>query len=189
MVYVLFADGFEEMEALAPVDLIRRAGIEVRMVGLTGTVATGSHGIPVMMDTALEQVDRGDLEMLVLPGGLQGVAGIAENPQAVELIRWVAEEKKLLAAICAAPGLLGQLGILSGCRAVVYPGMEAQLIDGGARVQKGERVIHDRNLITAQAAGSSIDFGLKLIAMLRGWMAAEKVREAIHYHNGNRSLT
>ncbi len=189
MVYVLFSDGFEEMEALAPVDLMRRAAIEVKTIGLTGSTVTGAHGIPVVMDGTLEDVDREKLEMLVLPGGTKGVAGIGACPQAVELIRWVAGERKLLGAICAAPGLLGQLGVLNGCRAVVYPGLEDQLTGGGARVQQDERVTHDKNLITAQAAGSSVDFGLKLVAMLRGWTAAETVRREIHYHGGDRSLT
>lgn len=189
MIYVLFGTGFEEMEALAPVDLLRRAGIEVQMIGLTESCVTGSHGVSVQMDGVLADVDRDALEMLVLPGGLNGVKAISECRPAVELIQWVAREKKLLGAICAAPGLLGQLGVLEGRRAVVYPGMEEQLISGGAKVQTDERVTHDKNIITAQAAGSSIGFALKLIAMLRGWTAAEKVRHAIHYHGSERSLT
>lgn len=189
MIYVLFGEGFEEVEALTPVDLLRRAELEVKLTGIAGLTVTGSHGIQVQMDITLDQVRREDLEMVVLPGGLVGVENLAASEAVRDLLTWAAREGKLIGAICAAPSLLAQLGILQGRRSVIYPGMEDKLEAGGALFQMDERVTHDRNIITAQAAGSSVEFALKLIAMMRGWAASETVRKAIHFHGADRSLT
>lgn len=189
MVYILLGEGFEEIEALAPADILRRAGIEVATVGLTGCSVTGAHGITVQADKTMDEISEEGAEMLVLPGGSKGVASIKACAGAIKLIETFMGKRKLIAAICAAPTILAELGLIGGMRAVVYPGLEDVLENAGVRVQPDERVTQDHNLITAQAAGSAMDFSLKLVTVLRGWYAAEKVRTALYYHGNERSLT
>ena len=180
MVCVFLGTGFEEAEALVPADLLRRAGIPVALVGLTGREVTGSHQITVKTDKLLSEVDPADTEMLFLPGGTGGVASIAACPEALALVRALYEEGRYVAAICAAPTLLASLGLLEGRRAVCYPGMEDKM--AGALVQKGSPVVEDGAIITGEAAGSAFAFGLKLVELLKGTATAEKVKESIHYH-------
>ncbi len=189
MVYILLGEGFEEIEALAPVDILRRAGIAVETVGLSGRAVTGSHGITVQCDVTIDEITQEGADMLILPGGSKGVESIKACAGAIALIEAFMEKRKLIAAICAAPALLAELGLIGGLRAVVYPGLEDVLENAGVRVQPDEHVTQDHNIITAQAAGSAVDFSLKLVTVLRGWYASEKVRTAIHYHGNERSLT
>ena len=180
MVAILLGTGFEEAEAMVPADLLRRAGIEVALVGLEGRQVTGSHGIPVIADTTLEELDRDTVDMLMLPGGLGGVEAISSNVHAQALIQYCYDHGRWLAAICAAPTILANLGMLDRRRAVCYPGMEDLM--GSAVVQKGSPVVVDGHIITGEAAGSSFPFGLKLVEMLKGASAAEQVCHAVHYH-------
>ncbi len=179
MVAILLGTGFEEAEAIVPADLLRRAGVEVALVGLEGLEVTSSHGITVKADMTLSQLHAEDVELLFLPGGLGGVKAIQSCPAAMELIRSVYDKGKYLTAICAAPTILGALGLLNGRKAVCYPGMEEGLT--GAVVQKGQGVVHDGNLVTGEAAGSAFDFGLKLVELLKGGDAAQQVKHAIYY--------
>lgn len=179
MVCVLLGTGFEEAEALVPTDLMRRAGIPVCLASVSGTVVTGAHQITVTADLPIAQVDPEQVELLFLPGGLGGVSAIQNCPAALELIRRLADKGKYLSAICAAPTILGQLGLLEGRKAVCYPGMEDQLT--GAAVQRGAPVVEDGTIITGEAAGSAFAFGLKLVELLRGKEAAQQVRDAVHY--------
>jgi len=187
MVYVVLAEGFEEIEALTPVDLLRRAGIETFTVGVGGTEIAGGQGITVKCDTTIDKIDYEGMDMLVLPGGKLGVDNLFASGEVKALLQRAYDDKKLIGAICAAPTILGRLGMLEGRRAVCYPGCEDALI--GAKLQLDERVTSDDNIITGEAAGSSVSFALKLIAMLRGWQCAEKVRQAIRYERNERSLT
>ena len=180
MVCVLLGTGFEESEALVPVDLLRRAGIPVTLVGLTDLEVTGSHQITVKADKLLSEVDPLDFEMIFLPGGAGGVASISACPQALELIRAIYAQGRYVAAICAAPTVLASLEMLQDRPAVCYPGMEAQL--SGAIVKKGVPVVRDGTIITGEAAGSAFAFGLKLIEMLKGPAAAESVKSQVFYH-------
>lgn len=180
MVYVLLGEGFEESEAIVPVDLLRRAGVEVKLVGLAGQTVTSSHGIAVACDCALREVDEEKLTMLVLPGGLGGVEAIHANETALGIIQRSADRGAYIAAICAAPTVLAHLGLLDRRKAVVYPGMEEQMLS--AVVQRGKAVVTDGHIITGEAAGSAFDFGLKLVEVLKGKEAAEAVRRAVHYH-------
>lgn len=180
MVAILLGSGFEEAEAIIPADLLRRAGVKVVLTALEGTEVKGSHGITVKADTALSEIDPEGLDLLFLPGGLGGVEAIQSCPAALELVRAVYDKGKYLAAICAAPTILGTMGLLEGRKAVCYPGMENGLI--GAAAQKGQGVVTDGNLITGEAAGSAFDFGLKLVELLKGSTAAQQVRDAVHYH-------
>jgi len=174
------AEGFEEMEALAPVDLLRRVDIDVATVSLTDELMVqGGHNISVKADVILEQVDFDTLEMLVVPGGLGGVNTIAKTPAAMELIQrvWNAEIK--LAAICAAPKLLAELGIINGMSVVCHPSVNNEIMNAGGRVLFNKQATCDQNLITGKAAGSSIEFALELIAAMRDRETADKLRHAL----------
>lgn len=180
MVCVLLGNGFEETEALIPVDLLRRAGIPVALTGLTGHEVSGAHQITVKADKLLSEVEPDEIEMIFLPGGSGGVASISACPQALQLIRDLYEGDRYVAAICAAPTVLAALGLLLGRPAVCYPGMETQL--SGALVQKGVPVVSDGKIITGEAAGSAFAFGLKLIEVLKGPAVAESVKNQVYYH-------
>jgi len=180
MVYVLLAKGFEEIEALAPVDLLRRVDVEVAIVSLTDDLMVqGGHDIYVKANITIEQVDFDLMEMLIIPGGIGGVNTIAETPAAMDLIlkTWKAEKK--LAAICAAPKLLAQLGILKGMSVVCHPSVNNEIMNAGGRLQHNKQVTCDRNLITGKAAGSSIEFALELVASMRDRETSGKLRVAI----------
>lgn len=181
MVYVLLGNGFETVEALAPVDLMRRAGIDVALVGIEDKKVVSGQKIAIQADITLDQVSYDDMEMVVLPGGLGGVDVIFKSIPAITLIQKAAELGHWVAAICAAPTVLAHLGLLDRRNAVVYPGMEEDMYS--AVVKVGQRVVKDGRFITAQAAGSSFDFGLKLIEVLRGKEASEQVRLGVHYND------
>ncbi len=179
MVYVLFEAGFEEIEAITPVDLLRRAGVEVTLVGVSQMVVKGAHGIPLTMDIPLSQVNLEDMEMLIIPGGLGCVDGIMASSDALTLIEKAAERGAWVAAICAAPTILAYLGLLDRRRAVCYPTLGEKM--GSAVVQTGHRVVVDGRFITAQAAGASFRFAGRLIRVLKDDETAEKVLNAICY--------
>lgn len=179
MVTILLATGFEEAEAIVPADLLRRAGVEVALVGVDGPQAAGAHGITVAADLTLDAVDPAQVELLMIPGGLDGVKGVGNSPAALELIRRIWADGKYLAAICAAPTLLAKLGIVGTRCAVCYPGMESQL--GQAQVRLKEQVVVDGKLITGEAPGAAFPFGLKLVEILKGAEAAAQVKNGTHY--------
>lgn len=177
MVYVLLGTGFEETEAIAPVDLLRRAGVEVTTVGINGKIVKGSHGIGVEADTTLEETDFSHLEMIVLPGGLGGVASCRESKGAMDALAKAWQDGKYVAAICAGPTVLADLGITDGKACTCYPGCEGSM--GGARMAADVAAIQDGRLITGTSAGCAIAFGLKLIEALKGAEAAETIRRQI----------
>ena len=179
MVYILLAEGFEEAEALVPADLLRRAGIQTALTGVEDQMVAGSHDIVVRADRVIAQVDLRDAEMIVLPGGGCGVQNLREHPAVAALAQEAVDRGIPLAAICAAPTLLGEWGMLKGRRATCYPGMEEKLTGGQA---EDASVVADRNLITGRAAGSAFEFGLALIRALAGAEKAEEVRHAVHYY-------
>jgi len=182
MVYILLGGGFEEIEAVAPVDILRRADIEAITVSLTDDLLVrGGHGIAVMADITLNEVVFEDLEMLVLPGGGGGVESIAGSPAAMDLISRVWSADKKLAAICAAPALLARLNILNGLTVVSHPVVHEEVKASGGNLQPGLSVVTDGNLTTGKAAGTAIDFGLELVSVLRGFKVADKMRNAIFY--------
>ena len=165
MVYVLLGTGFEETEAIAPVDLLRRANIPVLTVGLTGKHITGGHGIIVEADITIEQMDLTQMDMLVLPGGLGGVSSILSCQAAMDAISFACENNKFIAAICAAPTILAKLGITDGKNATCYPSCEEQM--GSANMINAPCVL-DGRLITGASAGCATAFGLKLVEALKG---------------------
>ena len=176
MVYMLLGTGFEETEAIAPLDLLRRAGVSVATVGLNGKVIYGSHGIGVEADLEIGEMDLTNMEMIVLPGGLGGVASIRACKEAMEAVRFAWENGKYTAAICAGPTVLADLGITDGKNATCYPGCEGQM--GSAKMVREAAVI-DGKLITGTSAGCAVPFGLALITALKGQEAADAIARQI----------
>lgn len=176
MVYMLLGSGFEETEAIAPLDLLRRAGVEIQTVGLNGKVIYGGHGIGVETDIEIGQLDLTALEMIILPGGLGGVASIRACDAAMEVVRFAWENGKYTAAICAGPTVLADLGIVDGKNATCYPGCEENM--GSAKMVEAAAVT-DGKLITGTSAGCAIPFGLALIAALKGQEEADRIAKQI----------
>lgn len=176
MVYMLLGTGFEETEAIAPLDLLRRAGIEVLTVGLNGKTVYGGHNIGIEADITVEQMDLTNLDMIVLPGGLGGVASIRASQAAMDAIAFAYENNKFTAAICAGPTVLADLGITNGKKAVCYPGCEDAM--GSADIQN-VAAVRDGYLITGTSAGCAVEFGLELIRALKGNDAAQTVAAQI----------
>lgn len=183
MVYILLGNGFEEVEALCAADVLRRGGVSVSLTGVGGKTVTGSHGITVCADLAAEDAALAPGDMVVLPGGMGGVASIEGSAAAMELVRRAAQDGRVwLCAICAAPTLLARAGLIGrGNRAVCYPGMEGELTAAGVEAHMDVPVVVDGMLITGRAPGASFDFALALLEALEGPGAAEQVRAGLHY--------
>ena len=177
MVYVLLGPGFEEIEALTPVDLLRRANVEVKTVGLNGKTVYGGHGIGVVCDLTIEELDVRDARMIVLPGGLGGVASIRGCDKALEAVKAVYEAGSYVAAICAGPTVLAQLGLLTGVKATCYPGQIPNMRD--AAVVENAACVTDGRIITGTSAGTAVPFALALIEALRGSETAKAIADQI----------
>ena len=177
MVYILLGTGFEEIEALTPVDLLRRAGVEVKTVGLNGKIVYGSHAIGVEADMTIGELDVSDAEMIVLPGGLGGVASIRGCDKALEAVKAVSAAGKFVAAICAGPTVLAELGLLTGKNATCYPGQIPNMKD--AVVVENAACVTDGKIITGTSAGTATAFALALIEALKGAEAAGAIADQI----------
>ena len=177
MVYLLLGTGFEETEAIAPLDLMRRAGIQVMAVGVNGKTVYGGHGIGIEADIELGEMDLTDMDMIVLPGGLGGVASVRASEQAMNALRFAWENGKFVAAICAGPTVLADLGITDGKNATCYPGCEDGM--GSANMIPNAACVRDGKLITGTSAGCAIPFGLALIEALKGKEEADTVKASI----------
>lgn len=176
MVYMLLGTGFEETEAVAPLDLLRRAGVNIATVGINGKTVYGSHGIGIEADLELGQMDLTNLEMIILPGGLGGVASIKASEAALDAVRFAWENGRYVAAICAGPTVLAQLGITDGKKATCFPGCAEQM---GNAVLLTQAAVTDGTVITGTSAGCAIPFGLALIAALKGQEAADAIEKQI----------
>ena len=176
MVYVFLADGFEIIEALAPVDMLTRAGIETKTVGVTGALVASSCGVQVASDMTIEEFDFYDVEAIVLPGGMPGTTNLEANAKVQSAIDNAVNIDVPVCAICAAPSILGHKGLLSGKEATCFPGFEGAL--DGAELSE-EYVVTDGNFITARGAGVCIDFGLEIVKKLRGEQTAEAIWKQI----------
>lgn len=178
-VYVFFAEGFEEIEALTVVDLLRRADVPVKMTGIAGKGSvTGSHGIVVGMDGSVEEVSLDETEMLVLPGGMPGTRYLGACETLVSLLKEADERKIRIGAICAAPSILGDLGFLNGRKAVCYPGFEERLT--GAEVLT-EQAVTDGHITTSRGLGTAIPFALEILALLKGKAEADRIAASVIY--------
>jgi len=177
MVYMLLGTGFEETEAIAPLDLLRRAGVEVNTVGVTGKIVYGSHNIGIEADICMDELDLSNLEMIILPGGLGGVASARASREALDALKYAWNNGKFVAAICAGPTVLADLGITDGRKATCFPGCEAGM--GNAVMVENAAAVTDGRLITGTSAGCAIPFGLKLIEALKGKEEAERIAKQI----------
>ncbi len=177
MVYVLLGTGFEEVEAITPVDYLRRAGVPVTTVGLNGKTVVGGHGIPVVADVTVEETAWEDLEMLVLPGGLGGVASIRSCPKALDAAKAAWEAGCFVAAICAGPTVLADLGITDGKHTTCYPGQAGNM--GTSLVDMEAPCVRDGKLLTGASAGCATEFALMLVEAVKGQAAAQAIRRQI----------
>ena len=178
MVYVFLADGFEIIEALSPVDMLRRAKIETKLVGVTGEIVTSSCGVAVKTDMQIDEFDFYDVEAVVLPGGMPGTLNLENNQAVQKIIDNANNTNSFICAICAAPSILGHKGLLSGKEATCFPGFEDAL-DGASLSEK--YVVTDGKFITARGAGVSVDFGLEIVKQLRGEELSDEIRSQIQY--------
>jgi 4-methyl-5(b-hydroxyethyl)-thiazole monophosphate biosynthesis len=177
---IFFATGYEEIEALTVVDLLRRADIEVECVSVDNEKSVkGSHNINVSMDSGIDDIDFESFDILVCPGGMPGTLNLEACRKLTDNIRKFNEDGKLIGAICAAPSIFGHMGLLQGKKACIYPGMEAEL--------KGAEVVYDKvakagNIITSRGMGTAIEFGLEIVAALIGRETADKLGKAVVYN-------
>ena len=171
MILILLCDGFEEIEALTPLDLMRRAGLDVRTVGVNSKIAVGSHGIPVVCDLSPSEVKLDEVSAVILPGGMPGASNLDESKFTDLVLDAVQRNGGRIAAICAAPFILGKRGLLRGKSATCYPGVEQHL--DGANVL-GESVVTDGNITTAKGMGVALEFAKELVGLICGY---DKARE------------
>lgn len=176
MIYVFLAEGFEEIEALATVDILRRAALDVLTVGVGGKRITGSHGIAVEADISQKDVTTDDMDAIVLPGGMPGTLNLEKSPIVLSSIDYCFESGKYVCAICAAPSILGHLDYLKGKKAVCFPGFEGEL--NGADVTDAY-VQEDGKIITAKGPGSAIGFALKIAEKFAGDKKAQAIRMSL----------
>lgn len=176
MVYLFLAKGFEEIEALTVVDVLRRADLEVTTVGVGGNVVAGAHGLTVIADVAESRLHLSDVEMVVLPGGQPGTMNLEKNATVRSAVEAAAVKGAFLAAICAAPSIFAHWGLLKGRRATCYPGYEREL--SGA-VYTGEQVVQDGQIVTGKGPGAAIAFALRLVACLTDETTAERIRRSM----------
>lgn len=176
-VLVILAEGFEEIEAITPIDVMRRAELDVTVAGLGGTVVTGAHGIAIRADIELAAF-TGTPDAIVLPGGMPGASNLAASPAVSALIQKTFEAKKIVAAICASPAVvLAPLGVLDGKKATCYPGFEERF---GPRTEKTtDRVVREGNVITSRGPGTAFEFSLALVSELVGKSAAERLADGM----------
>lgn len=176
MIYLFLAEGFEEIEALAVVDILRRAQLAVQTVGVGGRQITGSHNITVLADTTEDEINPDETETVILPGGMPGTANLEKSAVVKRAVQAAMQKENTVGAICAAPSILGKMGYLAGRAYTCYPGYE-QGIEGADYT--GKSVVTDGNMITAKGAGRAVDFALALVAKLAGEKKADEIRRSI----------
>jgi len=182
-VIIFLADGFEEVEALTQVDLLRRAGADMRMVSISDELTVrGSHNIYINADDKIKNICEDDADLFVLPGGMPGTKNLDASEDVKSIIRNAFESGKYVSAICAAPSVLGHLGVLEGKSACCFPGFEKELV--GAEV-KYEPVVVDGNVITSRGMGTAVDFGLKLVEIMFGKEKSIELGKSIIYGESN----
>ena len=179
MIYMFLAEGFEEIEALCPLDLIRRAGLKIVTVGVGSKNIRGAHGITVeadMTDSEYDSLEDKSADMIFLPGGMPGTLNLAASDTVVSAIKRAADADSYIAAICAAPSILGDMGLLCGKEAICYPGFEDRL--SGATVSES-RLVLDGKVLTAAGMGVALDLGLKIVEIFCGASKAAELRHAV----------
>lgn len=178
MVYMFLANGFEEIEALYTVDVLRRAGVEIKTVGVSDKIAMGSHNIPVICDIYKDELDENaDFDMIILPGGLPGATNLDSDKTVDKFISLANERGKFICAICASPFILGKRGLLNGRRATCFPGFEKELI-GATVTDTG--CVRDGNIITAKAMGASHEFAIEILSAIKGEAEATRIKKSFY---------
>ncbi len=178
MVYIILGSGFEPIEAIAPCDILRRGGVEVRFAGIGGRVIQAAHGITVQADCTVDEIRKEDMEMIMLPGGMGGVHSMLGCESVLELVKYAWEHDRFVTAICAAPTILAKLHITDGRKAVCYPGLEEQM---GTAIMQNADAVCDGKIITGRAPGAAYNFGLALLAALKGEQTAADVKKGLVY--------
>ena len=179
MIYCFLANGFEESEALSTVDVIRRAKLELKLVSINETYVTSSHNVTVKADITIDQIsDYEDIDAIILPGGMPGTLNLQNSEKLRDIILYCNENNKLICAICAAPMILGNLGLLKNKDATCFPGFEKELKDANVKTDK---VVKDGNIITAKGAGVSFLFGYEIVAALLSQEEADDIKSAMQY--------
>ena len=172
MIAILIAEGFEEIEALTPLDILRRGGLDVKTVGISKKSQRGSHGIELLCDLTKDEVEISDIDAVILPGGMPGTKNLAASPFVSDVINAVNEKGGRIAAICAAPLVLGRMGLLRGRYAVCYPGFEDEL--SGAAIPDSPVATHE-NITTSRGLGTALDFSLELLRLFKGSDVAKSI--------------
>lgn len=178
MIYIFLAQGFEECEALAPVDILRRAGIKAITVGIGSKTVTGSHGIAVECDITENEAVTDGLEGVILPGGMPGTLNLEKSDLVQKFLDYAAENNLLIGAICAAPSVLGHKNLLKGKKATCFTGFEKDLYEAEV---VSERAVMDGNIVTAYGAGAAFDFGFLILEALKGKAEAEELKKQMRY--------
>ncbi len=181
MVYLFLAEGFETVEALAPLDILRRGKVELKTVGITGKTVVSSHGVEVTADLTADDIALDEnIEAVILPGGMPGTLNLGNSDKVINAVRYCYEHDILIGAICAAPSILGEMGLLEGKKATAFPGFELKL--KGAVYNNGY-IETDGNIITARGMGVATEFGIELLAALKGRETADQVKASIQCRN------
>ena len=178
MIYIFLANGFEECEALVPLDILRRGGIETKTVGIGSKIITGSHGISFVCDLEENDINKEALKGIILPGGMPGTINLENNKTVSDYIDYSYKNNLLIAAICAAPSILGHKNMLRGKKATCFSGFEKDLY--GADVVDAP-VVRDNNIITAYGAGAAFDFGFVIVKYINGKESSDELKEQIRY--------
>jgi 4-methyl-5(b-hydroxyethyl)-thiazole monophosphate biosynthesis len=173
---ISLATGFEEIEATSVVDVLRRAGVDVTIAGLQAGTIQGSHGIKVVPDTTIGEIEIKNFDAVILPGGNPGYVNLGRDKRVLDVVKTAFELGKIVAGICAGPSVLAQTGILKGKKATIFPGMESALT--GAK-PLNERVVVDGNLVTSQGPGTALEFALTLVELLVGKQKAQEVKTGL----------
>lgn len=178
MIYILLADGFEELEAIAPIDILKRSKINVKTVSVNGISAIGSLGTEIKCDTTIDKIEKNEIAGIILPGGMPGTKNLSESLEIRDIINYCTKRKILIAAICAAPSILGEMGILENKEACCYPGFEQSL--KGAKISSNSVCVCD-NIITAKGPGAAVNFAFKILEYVKGKAAVKIVRNSMQF--------
>ena len=178
MIYIFLAEGFEECEALAPIDILRRANIDIKTVGIGSKTVKGSHNIPIVCDLEETELTFQNLDGIILPGGMPGTLNLKKNETVQKFIDIANEKELIIGAICAAPSILGHKGILKGKNATCFTGFEKDLY--GANIINSPAV-KDGNIITAYGAGAAFEFGFLILEALKGQEKSQDMKKQMRY--------
>ena len=178
MIYIFLAEGFEECEALVPIDILRRAGFDIKTVGIGSKTVTGSHNIPIVCDLEETELSTENLEAVILPGGMPGTLNLENSPTVQKFLEFAAKNQLIIAAICAAPSILGHKGLLKGKKATCFTGFEKDLTDA---IVVDLPAVKDGNIVTAYGAGAAFQFGFLILEALKGKEKSQDMKKQMRY--------